>query len=133
MPACPTSRHTLPAPGTIIIVVGHRYRQRRLSTRATVAVAWSLALLAGSALARSRLPSLAQLANSSIAAQQRHSCLLPILYYLPSFLLERRRLPDYSTGALMLQVLERLVKQVSVASPVLAPSSPLAAAPWPQS
>ena len=63
MPACPTSRHTLPAPGTIIIVVGHRYRQRRrcFSARVIEAIAEGPALLADSALARSHLLSLAQL------------------------------------------------------------------------
>lgn len=123
-----------PTPWTII-VVGHRYRQRHFSTRVIELVAGGLALLADSVLARPRLPSLAQLGQFPIMVLEqvlRRSCLLPILWYLPSFLVERRAPGlDYSIVALLLQVQEWLVKRASTAA-VLAPSF-LHSVPWPRS
>lgn len=67
--ACPlrtgpaSSSHLMPQPTPrTIIMVGHRYRQqRRFFARVIEAIAESPAVLADSALARSHLPSLAQL------------------------------------------------------------------------
>jgi len=125
--ACPlrtgpaSSSHLMPQPTPwTIIMVGHRYRQRRrFFARVIEPIAES------SALARSRLPSLAQL--------KMHLPIMEPERSLPSFLVERRRWLwfDCSAEARMLRMQERLVERVSMAA-LLAPSF-LRSAPWPQS